>query len=256
MKTNFHTHTCRCLHAVGTEEDYVKAAVKAGLQQLGFSDHGPFPDHDFGLRMQFSELQEYLSAIDSLKEKYDIQLFKGLEIEYHPVYRDYYRKLLDEYGLDYLVLGEHTYITPKGEIHNIFFAESTEEYVYYAKAICEAVQTGCFAFVAHPDLMFKNSFAWDDNCQKASELIIDCAEKHNIVLELNANGYRRKKQPFPDGERYPYPDMRFWEMVKERNIRVIIGSDCHVPEQVFDKNVELAYQTAEKMGLNIIDTIF
>ena len=41
-KTNFHTHTARCLHATGTDEDYVKAALHSGYTLLGFSDHTPW----------------------------------------------------------------------------------------------------------------------------------------------------------------------------------------------------------------------
>ena len=35
-KTNYHTHTKRCMHAEGTEADYVKAALDAGLTLFGF----------------------------------------------------------------------------------------------------------------------------------------------------------------------------------------------------------------------------
>ena len=103
MLTNFHTHTKRCLHAYGTEEDYIKAAVSEGLVMLGFSDHAPFPDYDFGMRMPYSELDDYISTLDILKEKYKnkIKLFRGLEIEYHAKYLDYYHSLLDEKGFDY-----------------------------------------------------------------------------------------------------------------------------------------------------------
>ncbi len=246
MKANFHTHTQRCFHAFGTEEDYVKAAVSAGLSQLGFSDHAPFPDTDFGYRMPFSELDDYLAAIDSLKESYPLRLFKGLEIEYLPTYRDYYQTLLGR--LDYLALGEHFYLMPDGERRTIFSAKSTQDYLDYACAVCEAIQTGWFAFVAHPDVMMINGFAWDNNCQKAAEMMIACAAEQNMVLEFNANGYRR--------EPLTYPDRRFWEMVSDTNIRVIVGSDCHTPEQVWDSSMETALHAAKAMGLNVIDTIF
>ena len=29
MKVNYHTHTRRCNHAIGSEEDYSKAAIEA-----------------------------------------------------------------------------------------------------------------------------------------------------------------------------------------------------------------------------------
>lgn len=81
MRAKYHTHTQRCRHAQGSEEDYVQSALQSGLAVLGFSDHAPFPDRDFGLRMPYSELAEYMQTIDLLSEKYsaEIILYKGLE---------------------------------------------------------------------------------------------------------------------------------------------------------------------------------
>ena len=66
-KTNYHTHTKRCMHAEGTEADYVKAALNAGLDVLGFSDHGPFPDNRFDSRMPYADLDEYLTCIVAMR---------------------------------------------------------------------------------------------------------------------------------------------------------------------------------------------
>ena len=38
MKTNYHTHTYRCKHAMGNDERIVLNAIKADLDILGFSD--------------------------------------------------------------------------------------------------------------------------------------------------------------------------------------------------------------------------
>lgn len=107
IKTNFHTHVQRCRHAGGTEEAYVQAAISLGFTQLGFSDHAPFPDRDFGMRMPFCELQEYLDTLNALTVKYqtDIILWKGLEIEYLPEYQNYYEELLTTWKFDYLLMG-------------------------------------------------------------------------------------------------------------------------------------------------------
>ena len=61
IKTNWHTHTTRCGHAVGTDEEYVKAAIKAGLHTLGFSDHAPYREPFPPERMNFEQLEEYMS---------------------------------------------------------------------------------------------------------------------------------------------------------------------------------------------------
>lgn len=258
MLTNFHTHTKRCLHAYGTEEDYVLEAIDKGLSILGFSDHGPFPDYDFGYRMAYDELESYITELDRLSSLYGnrISIFKGLEIEYHPKYGDYYHSLISTGGLDYLALGEHMYTESSGEIKNIFFAESSADYISYAQAVSDALDTGCFRFVAHPDIMFLNSFAFDDNCEKACRIIIDAAKKNGSVLEFNANGLRREKRLYPDGLRHPYPYLHFWDMVKAEGLPVIVGSDCHSPDQVYDDAMKNACAIAEKKGLNIIDNIF
>ena len=258
MKVNFHTHTYRCLHAVGSEEDYVREAVSKGLEALGFSDHAPFPDKDYGFRMKYEELGDYINEIDKLKIEYDnvIKIYKGLEIEYHSCYTEYYSTLLNKFKLDYLGLGEHTYTTKSGFFKNIFFAESTNDYIDYALSISEALETGFFAFVAHPDLMMLNEFAWDNNCDKACNTIITAAEKYDIPLEYNANGFRREKKNYPDGIRHPYPDDRFWKLISGSKIKVIIGSDCHNPQQIRDDAVIRAEDKCAELNLNVIYSLF
>ncbi len=258
MKGSFHTHTYRCLHAYGTENDYVDAAVESGLDVLGFSDHGPFPDKDYGLRMKYEELDNYIDEINKLKNKYidRIRIYSGLEIEFHPKYFEYYNELLSEHMLDYLALGEHTYTTASGEMKNIFFAEKTSDYVDYAESIAQACSTGLFAFAAHPDIMFINTLDWDKNCDKACGIILCAAEKYNIPLEFNANGVRRGKRNYPDGVRYPYPHERFWKQLSGSSQRVIVGSDAHTPEQLFDSAVEKSYELCKAFGLNVITDLW
>ena len=83
---NFHTHTSRCMHASGKDEEYVLAAIEAGYEVLGFSDHTPWKyDSDFvaNMRMPLSQFDEYYQSISSLKEKYkdQIEIKIGLECE-------------------------------------------------------------------------------------------------------------------------------------------------------------------------------
>ena len=46
LKTNWHTHTKRCGHAKGTDEEYVLEAIAAGVKSLGFSDHACYKEPD------------------------------------------------------------------------------------------------------------------------------------------------------------------------------------------------------------------
>lgn len=253
LKSNFHTHTKRCCHAGGTEADYAADAFEKGLDVLGFSDHAPYADMDYGYRMQYDELTSYIAAVKTERERYagKMRILTGLEIEYLPKYSDYYEYLLNDLKLDYLALGEH-FFDVNGNVLNIFESQSTDTFVLYAKAISQALKTKYFAFLAHPDIMFLNCFAWDKNCDRACDIIVDAAVNAGIPVEYNANGIRRGMQEYPDGIRDPYPHPKFWNMVKDAGLRVIIGSDCHAPSQVYDESMQTAVKRANDFGLNII----
>lgn len=257
MKANYHTHTERCLHAQGTENDYIMSAIRSGVDILGFSDHAPFPDLDFGLRMPYEELDIYLNEVDALTEKYaaDIILLKSLEIEYLPEYSSYYEELLEEKKLDYLLLGEHFYRTADNTLYNITSVDSSECYIDYAKAVAGAMKTGFFKMVAHPDLFMMNPHLWDRNCEAAADLIIETAISTNTILEYNANGFRRGIKEYADGNRYQYPYYRFWEKAAASEVSVIIGSDCHNPSQVWDYAMDIAQAQLALLGIHALDSI-
>ncbi|MGL5649267.1 MAG: histidinol-phosphatase [Clostridium sp.] len=251
LKTNFHTHTTRCLHATGSDEEYILEAIKSGYKILGFSDHAPYPDNRFLYRMQFEELDEYYNSIFKLKEKYKnkIEIRIGLEIEYNSEFNSYYEELLKKF--DYLVLGQH--VTPfEGEFINNFELDNTDDYVKYALSVKEALETGYFAFLAHPDLIFLNKFSLDANGILAREIILDAAVQNNTILEFNANGIRRGLFKYLDGERYPYPDYRFWELVSKRNIKVLISADAHDPSNLSDEALDKAFELSKEWKLNIV----
>ena len=69
MLANYHTHTTRCRHAVGSDREYVKAAIESGVKTLGFSDHAPFPHRAF-VGMMPDVLPEYIASISALREEF------------------------------------------------------------------------------------------------------------------------------------------------------------------------------------------
>lgn len=259
-RINYHTHTERCKHASGTEEDYVKRAVSEKLEILGFSDHAPYPDGRYGLRMEYSELKPYLKRIGELKREYAgrIRVHAGLEIEYDRRDIPYYETLLGELGVEYLLLGQHFFPAAGGRRMNTFLLEEnmdTECLLYYAQSVVEAMESGCFRAVAHPDVFFINDFPVDQNCERACEMIVEGAAASGIVLELNANGIRRGKRRYADGVRWPYPHRLFWEKVSRAGLPVLVNSDCHNPSDLWDEAMEEAYDIAEEWKLRLIDRL-
>ena len=113
-KANYHTHTSRCHHATGSDEDYVRSAIKGGYEILGFSDHTPWP-YASGFvsrtRMLPSEMEGYVQSLRSLKEQYEgkLDIKIGLECEYYPAMHSWLSELKEAFGLDYLIFGNHHY---------------------------------------------------------------------------------------------------------------------------------------------------
>ena len=111
LKTNYHTHTPRCQHAAGSEEEYVLSAIEAGFDTLGFADHTPwnYKDYVSRIRMRADELEGYIKAVREQGERHKdrIRVLCGLECEYFPAYISWLREFKEEQGLDYIILGNH-----------------------------------------------------------------------------------------------------------------------------------------------------
>ena len=158
MRANYHTHTWRCYHATGLEEDYVKTAVAQGFDILGFSDHTPqfFPEgYTSKIRMDPQELPNYCKLVRDLRDRYSdrIQIHVGLEVEYYPALFSELLPLVRDQGVEYLLLGQHFLDNEQGSPYA--GAPTADESILrrYCEQSMEAMQTGCFTYFAHPDLI-------------------------------------------------------------------------------------------------------
>ena len=69
MYCDYHTHTPLCLHASGTPQEYVQAAIRAGLREYGISDHAPMPGEPFDdWRMKQADMPAYLDWLTEARE--------------------------------------------------------------------------------------------------------------------------------------------------------------------------------------------
>ena len=254
ITTNWHTHTFRCKHASGDVEDYCRAALTQGLTTLGFSDHTPLPDRRWNsVRMEMEQLRDYTDAIDEAREAFpDLRVVKGLECEYVPeftgVYRDIFR---GEYEMDYLAGGAHWY-PYDGEWVGLYGPDMTPAMLAaYADYIVECIASGLFAYIAHPDLFGNAYYVWDGEARACSRAILSAAAAAGVPLEFNAYGLRKPLTDTPTGPRHGYPWLPFWELAAYYDVRVLVNSDAHRPQDVAGK-VEEAADIVREFGLNII----
>ena len=74
MIYNYHTHTYRCGHATGTDEEYIERAIQCNVKYMGFSDHIPLmcdDGYESDFRIPMAQAKSYVEDLSKLKEKYD-----------------------------------------------------------------------------------------------------------------------------------------------------------------------------------------
>ena len=256
MLTNYHTHCQRCKHAEGSVKDYVMQAIRDGFDILGMSDHLPYPNYDYGYRMDFAELWDYIYDVREAQEEFGdkLRLLLGFECEYMREYRRYYEELLTDYGAEYLVLGQHFYDID-GHWQSVHCIDNTTECLAYARSIREGLETGWYSLLAHPDFVGLNCLPWDRNMDEMTDMIIDSAVKNDVPLEINANGVRRGIVRDSEGEHYGYTHFRFWEKVAGSGAKVVISADCHNPALLNDSDVQKCRDIAKNWGLDVIEEL-
>lgn len=255
MKYNYHTHTTRCFHATGTDEEYVLAAIEAGFDEIGFADHTPWNFKGFvsNMRMHENQLEEYCDSVKSLREKYKdkISIKLGLECEYFPQYIPWLKESADKFGIDYLILGHHFCgDEPTGAYNG--FVKTPEEIYAYRDDVLKAMDTGLFSYVAHPDLFMRGYDEFDSHCEKVSRDIIANAIETDTPLEFNLLGFRHGINDGKPG--YPHPE--FWKIASEMKPKAIVGIDAHYPDAYKEaEHFQMGYDQVKKYGLEIVDTI-
>lgn len=256
MKANYHTHTTRCQHAMGRDEDFVQAALAAGFHILGFADHAPWPFANgfvSPIRMHMDDFAGYVQSVKALREQYAdrIDILLGLESEYFPRYRDHMLRMR-EAGISYYILGAHyndseeenPYIGPE--------CQTDEGVLRYAESAVRAMRTGLFCYIAHPDLFMRHRRPDEFNaaCEEATDMIFQTAREMHMPMEYNLLGLDSQLRGFSRG----YPSQPFWDYAKKYNNTVILGVDAHEPAHLADLKLwETGRRNVEAMGYHLID---
>jgi histidinol-phosphatase (PHP family) len=258
---NWHSHTFRCKHAAGDVIDYCAEAMRAGITTLGISDHSPTLDGRWpGVRMDYALMPDYINAIRYAAVAYPgLRLYAGLECEWVPSFgHDWFEgDLRGRFGLDFIAFAPHSFTMEEGSEHwyNSFLrspAIDQKAWVRgYARYVVEAIGTGLFDYVAHPDLIGCFCTAWTPDCAAAARDIAQAARDASLPLELNTSGFRKPWVTDDDGATRPqYPWAPFWEVVAAEGATVMVNTDAHAPEFLAASLTE-AFALADAVGLEI-----
>lgn len=250
MFANYHTHTFRCNHATGSEEEYILNAIDGGIKIMGFSDHAPailYDGYRLSWRVQPEDATDYFETIKKLREKYKdkIKIYIGFEMEYYPEYFDKMYSYVKSLGAEYLILGQHFYDELGGIPHSAVEGHNEEHLIAYTNSIIEGMKTGKFIYVAHPDML---NYSGDMKLYESqARRVCEASKELDIPLEINLLGIFDNRH---------YPNDAFLKVAGEVGCKMLYGFDAHSPDRAYDKaSLEKAEQLAKKYNINIIDEI-
>ena len=258
MKVNYHTHTSRCHHAEGEDRDYVLSALDGGFDALGFADHTPWPFRSgfvSPIRMTMDDLPGYLQSIRALRQEFAdrLPIHIGLECEYFPRYRDHLLALR-EMGVSYFILGQHYNGSEEDSPYIGNECKSDDGVRRYADQCAEAIATGLFCYLAHPDLYMRPRLerGFDRVAEEAANTICQAAKEYDVPLEYNLLGHDLLRRGQTQG--YPYP--AFWSVVQKWQNTTILGVDAHQPEKLRDTVLwDEGVAVLKNLGLHRVETI-
>lgn len=230
MITSYHVHS-NFSDGKFSMEEIAKAAVSAGLNELGFSDHYVLlPDGNTvswsmppdGLDIYFYGIERVESIIQG-----PLKIRRGLEVDYFPESAKRVGELLSSYPFDYIIGSVHFFDGfPIDECREKWDAISEKERDEVIKGYWSRIkmlaESQMFDIVGHLDLYKK--FGLSPTADVSGEIVsaLDAIAKSDMTVELNTSGWH-----VPAAE--SYPSAMLIKGCKNRNIPMLITADAHKP---------------------------
>jgi histidinol-phosphatase (PHP family) len=247
LLTNYHTHSNFC-DGAGEPEEYLQRAIEKGFDALGFSSHAPI-DFEKSWTLSEKRLPEYVKTIDFLKEKYkgEIEVYKGLEIDYLEGISGPSSKKFIDLNLDYSIGSVHMipvrdskkFLAIDGPpedlkelLVNTFDGQMERLSGKYFLLIQDMLKNHHFDILGHIDLMKKRNSGnvlFDEKESWYKEQVLDTLEvlsQTDVILEVNTGGISRAAIDTV----YPSP----W-IIKEafkKKIPLMLNADAHDPDHI------------------------
>jgi histidinol-phosphatase (PHP family) len=236
--------------------DYLAAAEKAGLAELGVADHFPWPDgYDPQCRMFTNEYPLYHDMVMELRNsQHSVKVKYGIELDYVPGRMDEVFAYAEKYDYDYIIGSIHyTDDFPFDSPEHIEVWKDSEKseqiWTRYYELLLEFVSLGGFDIIGHFDLPKKFGSIQPDTGKIRCLIddILTAAADNSLALEINTGGLRQ-----PGRKMYPAPVILTKAAAK--GVRLTLGSDAHAPNQV-SANFADALVLAKESGFKEL-TIF
>lgn len=237
--TDLHVHPSPWRDGPGSFHSFVRAAIRHDIVVLGFAEHGPTVSSDPRYRgLNEQEIEAYVEDVRNLKDEFKgvIQIFCGLELDYHPDYLDRFSALRRTFPLDYILGSIHViddwHLDSRESLLKSVHRDKTEEELYrlYFNRLSEAVRCDIFDGLAHPDY-YRRSLPHPPG--QPPEFSLDIFEdfavqavKRGMTIEVNTRGLTL------DTIQEIYPNRSLLKRLLRTGAHFFLGSDAHEEESV------------------------
>ena len=236
-RTDYHMHS---VYSDGRSvpEDYVKSALAAGMNEIGFSEHLTLFREPENWNMNPSKMPLYLDHLDKLRNNTEgIIVKKGLEVDYFEGKEKETRDFLSPLPLDYVIGSVHYQGERTVDFGPEFYEGKNIDSLFenYFDTVCAAVSSGLFDIIGHCDLIRIYGYRPVSDPEQHYRKLARLMKEHDVVFEINTNGRNRPLADF-------YPDRKYLHVFREEKVPVCVNSDAHMPSRIgqyFDEAYDL-----------------
>jgi histidinol-phosphatase (PHP family) len=258
---SYHMHTSYCDGKTGVEE-MVRAAVEAGLSEVGISSHSPLTFRT-DWNMDAGRLPDYVAEVRRVGRQFAdrIRVLLGMELDFipDPSFLAFREGEIFPHDFDYFIGSVHYLDGGPSESFDGFeegfrtllsrsYAGDIEAMVldYYSR-VRQMLETPRLRIVGHLDVIkrwnaagryFRADEPW--YVKQVSETL-DAISASGHLVEINTSGWRK-------GVGEPYPSEAILAACRDRDIPIIISSDAHRPSEVI-QDFERAADLLASLGI-------
>lgn len=233
--TDYHVHVERGSYTLEWLEEFVAQATRAGVTDLGISEHAYRFEQTRSLlsnpwveQRKTEDLEEYLAMLQAARKK-GIAIKFGIEMDFMPDNAERMRDFLASYPFDYAIGSIHWLGGFGFDLDEMRsqWEESKVEDVYqtYFQLLEQLIESRCVDIIGHADVIKVFGFKVPEVAKGWYERLTPKIKRSGLAVEVSTAGWRK-----PVKEIYPAPE--WLPLLIAENIPLVLSSDAHRPEDV------------------------
>lgn len=233
--TDYHVHVERGPYALEWLEQFVHQAEKAGVTELGISEHAyrftqtrHLLDNPWVEKRKTEDLDAYLGLLLEARKR-GVKVKIGIEMDVMPDNMEAIRDFLASYPFDYAIGSIHWlggFGFDLDEMRDQWQQNRIEDiYETYFTQLEALIRARPVDIIGHADVIKVFGFKAPEVAAPWYERLTPLIKRSGMALEVSTAGWRK-----PVGEIYPAPE--WLRLLVTADVPLVLSSDAHRPEDV------------------------